>query len=76
MLLRVPGLGARAVDQIVLARKHTTLRLDDVARLTSGLKRARAFLVAADHRRQARRSIGASARTADREAREQLSLFG
>ena len=41
MLLRVPGLGARAVDKIVVARKHTTLRLDDVARLTSGLKRAR-----------------------------------
>ena len=49
MLLRVPGLGARAVDRIIAARRHTTLRLDDVARLTSSLKRARAFLVAADH---------------------------
>ncbi|WP_375410917.1 putative DNA modification/repair radical SAM protein [uncultured Methylobacterium sp.] len=50
MLLRVPGLGARAVDKIVRARRHTTLRLDDVARLTSSLKRARPFLIAADHR--------------------------
>lgn len=49
MLLRVPGLGARAVDKIVAARRHTTLRLEDVARLTSGLKRARPFLVAADY---------------------------
>ncbi|PVE24984.1 putative DNA modification/repair radical SAM protein [Microvirga sp. KLBC 81] len=49
MLLRVPGLGARAVDRIVVARKHTTLRLDDVARLTSGLKRAKPFLIAADY---------------------------
>ncbi|MCM8738768.1 putative DNA modification/repair radical SAM protein [Azospirillum sp. A1-3] len=49
MLLRVPGLGARAVDKIVEARRHTTLRLEDVARLSSGLKRARAFLIAADH---------------------------
>ena len=49
MLLRVPGLGARAVDKIVAARRHTTLRLEDVARLTSGLKRARPFLIAADH---------------------------
>ena len=49
-LLRVPGLGARAVDKIVQARRHTTLRLDDVARLTPGLKRARPFLIAADHR--------------------------
>ncbi|AWN40612.1 putative DNA modification/repair radical SAM protein [Methylobacterium durans] len=50
MLLRVPGLGARAVDKIVKARRHTSLRLDDVARLTSGLKRARPFLIAADYR--------------------------
>ena len=49
MLLRVPGLGARAVDRIVEARRHTSLRLEDVARLSSGLKRARAFLIAADH---------------------------
>ena len=50
MLLRVPGLGVRAVDKIVAARRHTTLRLADLARLTSGLGRARPFLVAADHR--------------------------
>ena len=50
MLLRVPGLGARAVDAIVKARRHGRLRLDDVARLTSGLKRARPFLIAEDFR--------------------------
>jgi predicted DNA-binding helix-hairpin-helix protein len=50
MLLRVPGLGARAVDKIIATRRHVRLRLDDVARLTSGLKRARPFLIAADHR--------------------------
>jgi putative DNA modification/repair radical SAM protein len=50
LLLRVPGLGKRAVDAIVAARRHTTLRLEDVARLTSGLKRARPFLIAADYR--------------------------
>ncbi|WP_243369325.1 putative DNA modification/repair radical SAM protein [Microvirga solisilvae] len=49
MLLRVPGLGARAVDKLVTARRHTTLRLEDVARLTSGLKRAKPFLIAADY---------------------------
>ena len=36
MLLRVPGLGARAVDRIIAARRHTTLRLADVARLSPG----------------------------------------
>jgi putative DNA modification/repair radical SAM protein len=50
MLLRVPGLGTRVVDKIILARRHTRLRLADIARLTSGLKRARPFIVAADHR--------------------------
>ena len=49
MLLRVPGLGARAVDKIIKARRHTRLRLDDVARLSSALKRARPFLIAADY---------------------------
>jgi predicted DNA-binding helix-hairpin-helix protein len=49
MLLRVPGLGAKAVDKIVAARRHQPLRLEDVARLTSGLKRARPFLIAVDH---------------------------
>jgi putative DNA modification/repair radical SAM protein len=49
MLLRVPGLGKKAVDKIVAARRHTRLRLADVARLTGSLKRARAFLVAEDH---------------------------
>jgi predicted DNA-binding helix-hairpin-helix protein len=51
MLLRVPGLGARAVEKIIKARRHTTLRMTDLARLTNGLKRARPFLVAAITRR-------------------------
>jgi len=50
MLLRVPGLGARAVDKIVLARRHARLRWADVARLSPGLRRAQAFLITADHR--------------------------
>jgi putative DNA modification/repair radical SAM protein len=50
MLLRVPGLGARAVERILRARRHRRLRLDDIARVTSSLRRARPFLVAADHR--------------------------
>lgn len=49
LLLRVPGLGSRAVDKIVEARRHSSLRLEDIARLSPGLKRARPFLIAADH---------------------------
>jgi predicted DNA-binding helix-hairpin-helix protein len=75
MLLRVPGLGMRAVDKIVVARKHTTLRLEDVARLTSGLKRARPFLVTADHHPQGRLDR-LDLREKLVEKPEQLSLFG
>jgi putative DNA modification/repair radical SAM protein len=49
MLLRVPGLGTRAVDKILAARRHTRLRLDDVRRLSGSVKRARAFIVTDDH---------------------------
>lgn len=49
LLLRVPGLGARAVDRILEARRHTRLRLEDLGRLSAGLKRARPFLITADH---------------------------
>lgn len=48
-LLRVPGLGVRAVDKIIAARRYTNLRLDDLCRLSNGIKRARAFLIAVDH---------------------------
>jgi putative DNA modification/repair radical SAM protein len=75
MLLRVPGLGARAVDKIVVARKHTTLRLEDVARLTSGLKRAKPFLITADHHPRARLDT-LDLRERLIEKPEQLSLFG
>ncbi|HEY4165098.1 MAG TPA: putative DNA modification/repair radical SAM protein, partial [Dongiaceae bacterium] len=50
MLLRVPGLGVRAIDRIVATRRHTKLRLADIARLTSGVKRFLPFLVTMDHR--------------------------
>ncbi len=49
LLLRVPGLGARAVDKIIAARRQTRLGMTELARLSNGLKRARPFLIAADH---------------------------
>jgi putative DNA modification/repair radical SAM protein len=47
-LLRVPGLGPRAVGAIVAARRHRKLRLDDVARMTRGVAKLRPFLITAD----------------------------
>jgi putative DNA modification/repair radical SAM protein len=49
-LLRVPGLGVRAVDRIVASRRHGSLRLADLARLTSSIARVRPFIVTPDWR--------------------------
>jgi len=49
-LLRVPGLGTRAVAAILRARRHHRLRLDDLARLTRSVAKLRPFIVAADWR--------------------------
>jgi predicted DNA-binding helix-hairpin-helix protein len=73
MLLRVPGLGARAVDRIIETRRFTRLRIADVARLSPGSRRALPFLIAADH---------SPARLTDRAdlrahmVPKQMSLFG
>lgn len=50
MLLRVPGLGVKAVNGILASRRHRRLRLDDVARLTTSIKKLRPFLIASDWR--------------------------
>ena len=50
MLLRVPGLGVKAVDRIVASRRWRKLRLDDVARLTLSLAKVRPFISTADWR--------------------------
>lgn len=47
-LLRVPGLGAKAVDRILVARRQTRLTLDDLKRVGAVVKRAKAFVVTAD----------------------------
>ncbi len=49
-LLRVPGLGTRAVDRIIAARRLGKLRLDDILRLSGALARARPFIVTVDWR--------------------------
>ena len=49
-LLRIPGLGVKSVDRILLARRHRQLRMDDLARLRVSLAKVAPFLVAVDHR--------------------------
>ena len=50
MLLRVPGLGTKAVERILSSRRWRKLRLDDVARLTLSLAKVRPFITTADWR--------------------------
>ncbi len=49
-LLRVPGLGVRAVSRILASRRHRTMRLDDVAKLTVSIAKVRPFIVTCDWR--------------------------
>ena len=49
-LLRVPGLGVKAVGAILAARRWRRLHLADVARLTVSVAKVRPFLIAEDWR--------------------------
>ncbi|MFZ2995473.1 putative DNA modification/repair radical SAM protein [Sphingobium sp.] len=74
MLLRVPGLGVKAVERILTSRRHRRLRLDDVARMTTSIKKLRPFLIAADWRPSGLIDrIDLRARVA--QPRDQLELF-
>ena len=48
LLLRVPGIGTKAVDKIVANRRYGRLRLDDLKRLSGSVRNAMPFIVAAD----------------------------
>jgi putative DNA modification/repair radical SAM protein len=49
-LLRVPGLGVKAVDGIIAARRWRRLRLEDIGRLSRSIAKLRPFLIAEDWR--------------------------
>jgi putative DNA modification/repair radical SAM protein len=46
MLLRIPGLGLKAVNSILTSRRWRRLSLDDVARLTVSIAKVRPFILA------------------------------
>ncbi|MEO6363258.1 MAG: putative DNA modification/repair radical SAM protein [Caldimonas sp.] len=50
MLLRVPGLGVKAVARMLQARRVRRLRVDDLGRLHVPLAKVLPFVVVADHR--------------------------
>ncbi|MHA6721793.1 putative DNA modification/repair radical SAM protein [Sphingomonas sp. RS2018] len=74
MLLRVPGLGTKAVAAILTSRRWRRLRLDDVARLTVSVAKVRPFIVAEDWR-PVLLSDRADLRPVVAPKREQMELF-
>lgn len=46
MLLRVPGLGVKTVQALLMARKHRAIRLEDLGRLNVSIKKVRPFVKA------------------------------
>jgi putative DNA modification/repair radical SAM protein len=50
MLLRVPGLGVKAVNGILTSRRWRKLHLADIARLTVSVAKLRPFIIAEDWR--------------------------
>ena len=49
-LLRVPGLGTKAVSRILKSRRWRKLTLDDVGRLTLSIAKVRPFIITSDWR--------------------------
>jgi putative DNA modification/repair radical SAM protein len=74
MLLRVPGLGVKAVDAIIRTRRYRALRLEDVGRLTVSVRKIRPFIVALDWR-PVRLADALDVRPQSDAPSRQLSLF-
>lgn len=74
MLLRVPGLGIKAVERILSSRRWRKLGLDDVARLTLSIGKVRPFISTADWR-PIQLTDRADLRTLVAPKQQQLELF-
>lgn len=75
-LLRVPGLGTKAVASILTARRWRRLRLNDVARLTVSVAKVRPFIVAEDWRPVVLADRADVTPLVAEKTTEQLELFG
>ncbi|MEM7812706.1 MAG: putative DNA modification/repair radical SAM protein [Planctomycetota bacterium] len=75
LLLRVPGLGVRNVGRILSIRRHKTLRVVDLKRLRVPWKKAKPFLMTADHTPSPRRLEDLYLGDKLKPKKRQLSLF-
>jgi putative DNA modification/repair radical SAM protein len=74
MLLRVPGLGVKAVDRLLLARRVRRVRAEDLKRLHVPTQRVLPFVVLQDHRPPGDVRAACTAAIGQREP-EQAALF-
>jgi putative DNA modification/repair radical SAM protein len=75
LLLRVPGLGVKTVDKLLLVRRWHKVRLQDLVRLKAPLKKALPFIETADHRPGLRELEDANLRARFLPPPAQLELF-
>jgi len=72
MLLRVPGLGVKAVNRLLMSRRVRRLRAEDLKRLRAPVAKVLPFVVVGDHRPARAPDAAVLARSA---APAQASLF-
>jgi putative DNA modification/repair radical SAM protein len=75
LLLRVPGLGVKAVDRLLLARRVRRVRADDLKRLHVPVQKVLPFVLLPDHRPSRASDLQAMAVTARKPAPVQAALF-
>ena len=75
LMLRVPGLGVKAVDRLLLARRVRRVRSDDLKRLHVTVHKVLPFVVLADHRPSRTTDVARLVRQASQPAPVQAALF-
>ena len=75
-LLRVPGLGVRNVKRVLMARRHTRLRLADIARLRAPMSKLMPFIATSDHHPRQRLDDPVALRAQLAPKPRQADLFG
>jgi predicted DNA-binding helix-hairpin-helix protein len=75
MLLRVPGLGVKAVERLLLARRGRRLRAEDLKRLHVPVGKVLPFVLLADHRPARRPEVQRLVAQATQPLPEQAALF-
>lgn len=75
-LLRVPGFGVRNVNRILQIRRYRALTLADLGKLKVSVKKARYFVVTADHNPAAKAIDSACLLQCVAPPPQQLDLFG